>query len=129
LLKNEKIAFAIEKERITRRKYDGFNDTEAINLSRVKEGVAHKIPGVVHVGNSARIQTVTEAGNGRYYQLIKAFQSITGVPILINTSFNKKGIPIIETPRRHLHTFLSARLIARYLVIISFIKTKHQYHT
>ena len=57
-----------------------------------------KIPAVVHFDGTGRLQTVTESANPRLYQLLKRFQARTGVPILVNTSFNVMGEPIVETP-------------------------------
>ena len=62
-----------------------------------KEEVADKVPAVCHVDNSARLQTVTEQDNSWYYNFIKKFGDKTGVPILLNTSFNDRE-PIVETP-------------------------------
>jgi carbamoyltransferase len=56
-----------------------------------------KIPAITHVDGTARIQTINEEDNKPYYRLVKEFFNITGVPILINTSFNGNGKPIIET--------------------------------
>lgn len=63
---------------------------------RFKEAVKAKVPGVVHVDGTGRLQSVTRKANPRYYGLIKAFHDITGVPILLNTSFNVMGKPIIH---------------------------------
>jgi carbamoyltransferase len=60
-----------------------------------KEGV---IPAVTHVDSTARIQTVTQEHNGFYYEVVKAFDELTGVPVLLNTSFNINREPIVETP-------------------------------
>ena len=57
------------------------------------------IPAVTHVDNSARLQTVTRAEAPLYYDLIREFERLTGVPIVINTSFNVRGEPIVCTPR------------------------------
>jgi carbamoyltransferase len=57
-----------------------------------------EIPAVTHVDHSARIQTVHEETNPRYHQLISAFHERTGCPVLINTSFNVRGEPIVCTP-------------------------------
>ncbi|HEY6548936.1 MAG TPA: carbamoyltransferase C-terminal domain-containing protein, partial [Vicinamibacteria bacterium] len=57
------------------------------------------IPAVTHVDNSARLQTVTRDSNPLYYDLIAEFEKLTGVPILINTSFNVRGEPIVCTPK------------------------------
>ncbi len=66
-------------------------------VADVREG-KRKIPSVTHVDNSARIQTVSEAENPLYYRLLKAFERRTGVPVIINTSFNVRGEPIVRTP-------------------------------
>ena len=57
--------------------------------------VRSEIPAVTHVDNSARIQTVSKKTNRLYYQLIEEFYKITSVPVLINTSFNIRGEPIV----------------------------------
>ena len=62
-----------------------------------KEGVEDKVPSVIHVDNTCRIQTVTEEQNKHFYNLIKIFNDQTGVPMLFNTSFNLGGDPLVET--------------------------------
>jgi carbamoyltransferase len=66
-------------------------------VAQVREG-KRIIPSVTHVDNSARLQTVTRAENPLYYDLISEFEKRTGVPIVINTSFNVRGEPIVCTP-------------------------------
>ena len=61
------------------------------------EGVAEKIPSVIHVDDTCRIQTVTPEQNEHYYNLIDAFEKLSEVPILFNTSFNLGGEPLVET--------------------------------
>ncbi len=56
------------------------------------------VPSITHVDNTARVQTVTKEENDLFYDLIKAFQEITGVPCVLNTSFNDNGESIVETP-------------------------------
>ena len=58
-----------------------------------------EIPSGVHVDATARVQTVTKEDNGRLYSLVKVFDKKTGIPIIINTSFNDKGEPIVESPK------------------------------
>lgn len=68
------------------------------------------IPSVVHRDHSARIQTVTAESDPAYYRLLKAFKARTGVSVLLNTSFNKRRMPIVETPAEALGFFLACPL-------------------
>lgn len=73
-------------------------------MSRIMPVISDKIPGVTHVDGTARIQTVTKESNEKYYTLISEFYNITGVPMLLNTSFNCRE-PIVETPKDAVDTF------------------------
>ncbi|OMP77246.1 carbamoyltransferase C-terminal domain-containing protein [[Flexibacter] sp. ATCC 35208] len=64
---------------------------------RFKQENVHKVPGVVHVDGTGRLQTVRKEYNERFYNLISAFNDITGVPIILNTSFNIMGKPIVHS--------------------------------
>jgi carbamoyltransferase len=66
-----------------------------------------RIPAIVHVDGSARLQTVRREHNERLYRLLQEFDKITGVPVLLNTSFNIRGQPIVETPQDAVECFLS----------------------
>ncbi len=79
-------------------------------------------PAIVHVDNTMRVQTVEEDVNPRYHRLLKAFEEKTGVPIVLNTSFNIKGEAIVCSPRDALRTFFSTGIDA--LAIGSFIIEK-----
>ena len=68
------------------------------------------IPAVTHVDYSARIQTVNEETNPRYYKLIKKFGELSGCPILVNTSFNVRGEPIVNTPTDAFNCFMGTEL-------------------
>ncbi len=81
-----------------------------------------KIPAVRHVDGTARIQTINRRQNPLYYDLIKAFQARTGVPVLVNTSFNTRGEPIVCSPRDAIECFWTSPLDA--LVIGSFLLGK-----
>jgi len=70
----------------------------------------NKIPAVTHVDGSARVQTITKHENPRYYELIKKFGEITSVPILLNTSFNVAGEPLVCSPYDALRTFESTEI-------------------
>lgn len=65
------------------------------------------LPAITHVDYSARVQTVNESKNGRYYRLIKTFKEKTGCPVVVNTSFNVRGEPIVQSPEDALRCFLS----------------------
>jgi carbamoyltransferase len=68
------------------------------------------IPAVTHVDGTGRLQTVVREGNERYYDLIDAFGAATGVPVVLNTSFNLRGEPIVNTPREAFSTFMRSGL-------------------
>jgi carbamoyltransferase len=74
-----------------------------------------RIPAVVHVDGTARVQTIREEQNPVLYRLIKAFDRLTGVPVLLNTSFNIKGEPIVETPADAINCFLGTGI--DYLIL------------
>ena len=74
-----------------------------------------EIPAVTHVDYSARVQTVTKNTNNRYYDLISKFKEKTGCPVIVNTSFNVRGEPIVNTPRDAFNCFMGTEL--DYLVI------------
>jgi len=78
-------------------------------------GIAEKIPSIIHVDGSCRIQTVTREQNPHYYDIIKAFKEKTGCPIIFNTSFNLGGSPLVETIDDALHTLSVSKLEYLYL--------------
>jgi carbamoyltransferase len=75
----------------------------------IREEKRSLIPAVTHVDGSGRLQTVNEEDNGRYYRLIRAFAARTGVPMVLNTSFNENE-PIVCTPEQALDCFLRTRM-------------------
>jgi len=88
----------------------------------VRPDKAARIPAVRHVDGTARIQTVNREQHPLYYDLIRRFQARTGVPVLVNTSFNTRGEPIVCTPRDAVECFWTSPLDA--LVIGSFLLEK-----
>ena len=74
---------------------------------QVQESKQSEIPAVVHIDGSCRVQTVSKDGNPRFFQLITAFHAVTGIPVILNTSFNVKGQPIVNTPLQAIETFRS----------------------
>jgi carbamoyltransferase len=88
--------------------FEGDEDSPFMLIAkRVRPEWRDKIPAVVHVDGTARVQTVREETNPLLYRLLKEFEALTGVPVLINTSFNVKGEPIVETPRDAVICFLT----------------------
>lgn len=88
---------------------------------RINE-VRSDIPAVTHVDYSARIQTISREDNPRYYDLIKAFEALTGYGVIINTSFNVRGEPIVCTPEDAYRCFMRTEM--DYLVLNSFLLDK-----
>ncbi|UCE59042.1 MAG: carbamoyltransferase [Phycisphaerales bacterium] len=80
------------------------------------------IPAVTHEDGTGRVQTVTEQQHGRYYRVIKRFGELTGVPVVINTSFNVRGEPIVCTPQDAYRTFVNTGIDA--LVIGNYVVTQ-----
>jgi carbamoyltransferase len=78
----------------------------------VKPEQAPRIPAVCHADHTARVQTVTAEINPRYHALLKAFQARTGVPVLVNTSFNVRGEPMVCSPKDAINAFFSTPLDA-----------------
>jgi len=78
--------------------------------SMVKEEWREKIPAVTHVDGSARYQSVTEENNQMFYKLIESFYNQTGVPVLLNTSFNGPHEPMVESPTDAINCFLNRNL-------------------
>lgn len=93
----------------------------------VREEVAERIPAVRHVDGTARIQTVNESQHPLYHALLKEFKNLTGVPVLVNTSFNTLGKPIVCTPRDAVECFWTSPFDA--LVIGSFLIEKQPANT
>ncbi|MDC3039318.1 carbamoyltransferase [Candidatus Pelagibacter sp.] len=91
---------------------------EKLNIKR------SEIPAVTHVDYSARIQTVNKKNNKRYYDLISKFKEKTGCPVIVNTSFNVRGEPIVCTPSDAFNCFMGTEL--DYLVIGNCILDKKQ---
>ena len=88
----------------------------------VKAEMRSRIPAVTHVDGSGRIQTVTRDSNPRFYGLIREFEKLSGIPVVLNTSFNLNGEPVVCTPTDAIRTFFSCGLDA--LVIGNYVITK-----
>ena len=77
------------------------------------------IPAICHIDGTARLQTVSKEANSLYWQLLDEFRKLTGVPILLNTSFNENE-PIVSSPKEAIECFLRTKMdiliINRYLI-------------
>lgn len=91
--------------------YPGVEEHEAprymLMVSPIKADKQDKIPAVCHMG-TGRLQTIERETNPRYYGVIERFGQITGVPVVLNTSFNLRGEPIVSTPREAFNTFANS---------------------
>lgn len=90
--------------------------------SKIKKNIKKKIPAVVHVDETARIQTVSENTNSKFYKLLKSFFELTGCPVLLNTSFNIKGQPVVNSYQQAIETFYRTKI--DILILDDFILLK-----
>jgi carbamoyltransferase len=86
--------------------------------------IRSEVPAITHVDHSARVQTVDEHRHGRYYKLLKAFERRTGCPVVINTSFNVRGEPIVCAPEHAYRCFMGTNMDV--LVLERFVLLKHE---
>jgi carbamoyltransferase len=96
-------------------------DTELTGLDKLKVKRS-EIPAVTHVDYSARIQTVSRDTNPLYWEIIEAFRKRTGCPVIVNTSFNVRGEPIVCTPEDSYRCFMKTEM--DYLVLENFVLSK-----
>lgn len=108
------------KEKATQ--YFGSSDSPYMMFTTFVHHDCNAIPAVTHVDNSARVQTVSKTDNIRMYLLLKTFERLTGCPVLMNTSFNIMGEPIVCSPEDAVHTFLNSGI--DILVINNYIVEK-----
>jgi carbamoyltransferase len=88
----------------------------------VRPEMREKIPGCVHVDGTARLQTVEYSSNPKYWGLLKEFEALTGLPCVINTSFNRRGEPIVCSPTNAVQSFMNMNL--DFLILGDFIASK-----
>lgn len=88
----------------------GREDAHKLSIRERINQVRSDIPAITHVDYSARVQTVTRETNPRYYDLIKAFKDLTGYGVIINTSFNVRGEPIVCTPEDAYRCFMRTEM-------------------
>jgi carbamoyltransferase len=81
-----------------------------LRVCKVKQQKQDQVPAIVHADGTGRLQTLTPETNGRFYDLVKRFYEQTRVPMLLNTSFNRMGQPIVETPADAVECLLNTGL-------------------
>jgi len=91
------------------------SDRYMLKVARARERCLREAPAVVHVDGTARVQSVGPDGDPFLLALLSAFRDVTGVPMLLNTSFNRRGEPIVETPADAIDAFLGLGLDGLYL--------------
>jgi len=85
-------------------------DAGLTGVDRLLKAVRSEVPAITHVDYSARVQTVDPERHGRYYRLIRRFRDKTGCPLLVNTSFNVRGEPIVCTPEHAYRCFMATNM-------------------
>jgi len=118
------VAPILEKHRAAISDADRETMTTNPDLRRRVNIVRSTLPAITHVDYSARLQTVDEERHGRLYRLLKAFERVTGCPMLVNTSFNVRGEPIVCSPAEALRCFRATDMDA--LVLEDFVLRKEQ---
>ena len=78
--------------------------------AKIKSEMKEKVPAIVHVDNTCRVQTVSSDNNKIFRQLLKEFYKLSNCPVLLNTSFNIKGQPIVNTPEQAIKCYLSTNI-------------------
>ena len=89
---------------------------------KIKQNKIKDVPAIVHIDGTCRVQTVKKEINKKFYNLIKEFKRLTKIPVLLNTSFNIKGQPIVNTPSEAIETFKSTKIDV--LALGDFLLTK-----
>ena len=102
---------------------DVHRDSAAVGLDKLKV-LRSVVPAITHVDYSARVQTVDAGRHGRFHKLMKAFEAKTGCPVLINTSFNVRGEPIVCSPEHAYRCFMATNMDV--LVMEDYVLLKDQ---
>ena len=118
---NEDSPYMLVVANVQPSKYRDLNGNHANGLDRLNQ-VRSMVPAITHVDYSARVQTVDAERHGRFYHLLKRFKANTGCPVVINTSFNVRGEPIVCTPEDAYRCFMATNMDA--LVIDDFLLLK-----
>ena len=98
-------------------------DAQLTGIDKLKT-CRSQIPAITHVDYSARVQTVDPQRHGRYYKLMQSFKNKTGCPVIINTSFNVRGEPIVCTPEHAYRCFMATNMDVLVLENIVLLKSE-----
>jgi carbamoyltransferase len=99
------------------------SDNDAEGLDKLKV-IRSEVPAITHVDNSARVQTVDPVRHKRLHRLMRRYEERTGCPVMINTSFNVRGEPIVCTPEHAYHCFMGTEMDV--LVLENFLLKKEE---
>ncbi|MFM9441195.1 carbamoyltransferase [Streptomyces acidiscabies] len=97
----------------------GIESPYMLLVAPVRDDKRQEVPAITHVDGTARVQTLTPEANGAFYELVERFGELTSVPVVLNTSFNDRGEPIVETPEQALAFFGPSQL--DYLFLEDFV--------
>lgn len=89
---------------------DGFPSPFMLLAFNVHPEKTDKVPAITHIDGTARVQTVDHLANPRYRRLIEEFKKLTGIPMVLNTSFNLKGEPVVSSPKDAIKSFLATKI-------------------
>lgn len=103
---------------------EGYDSPYMILVFNVRPRYNKRLANVVHRDGSSRLHTVTEESEPAYFRLLQEFKALTGLPVLLNTSLNKRGMPIVETPEEALTFFLDCALDALVLDDMLILKSR-----
>ncbi|MFP6623289.1 MAG: carbamoyltransferase C-terminal domain-containing protein, partial [Myxococcota bacterium] len=111
---NEDSPYMLMVAPVRKDKLLSYDERGAMGLDKLKQ-VRSIVPAITHVDNSARVQTIDEERHPRFYRILKAFKAKTGSAVLINTSFNVRGEPIVNTPEDAYRCFMHTNMDALVL--------------
>lgn len=97
-----------------------------LRVYRTRDDKVQEVPAITHVDGGARVQSVNKSQNEFYYNIIKCFEKKTGTPLILNTSFNIRGEPIVNTPSDAIKCYITTGM--DFLLIGSFLLTKENVH-
>ena len=106
---------------VAEEKRTAHDGSSATGLDKLK-AIRSTVPAITHVDCSARVQTVDAERHGRFYKLLKAFEAKTGCPLMINTSFNVRGEPIVCAPKHAYRCFMATNMDALVMEDVVLLK-------